>query len=84
MGKPTGYWGEVVDAFDDNLMSATLSFDMWHTRHNDIQRGTVARANEARVEVEAEVFCLFRDIIPAALMAEGGGLETMRDREWSR
>ena len=80
VGKPTGYRGELVDAFGDNVMSATLPFDTWRTRHNDIQRGIVARANEARVEVEAEVFGLFRDIIPAAVMAEGGGLETVRDR----
>ena len=40
----------------------------------------MARANEARVEVEAEVFGLFRDIIHATVMAEGGGLETVRDR----
>ena len=80
VGKPTGYRGEVVDSFGDNVMSATLPFDTWRTRHNDIQRGLVARANEARVEVEAEVFGLFRDIIPAAVMAEGGGLETVRDR----
>ena len=57
-----------------------MPFDTWRTRHNDIQRGIVARANEARVEVEAEVFGLFRDIIPAAVMEEGGGLETVRDR----
>ena len=80
VGKPTGYRGEVVDAFGDNVMSATLPFDTWRTRHNDIQMGIVARANEARAEVEAEVFGLFRDIIPAAVMAEGGGLETVRDR----
>jgi hypothetical protein len=48
-----------------------LPFETWRTRHNDIQRGIVARANEARVEVKAAA---------AAVMAEGGGLETVRDR----
>ena len=42
VGKPTGYRGEVVDAFGDNVMSATMPFDMWRTRHNDIQMGIVA------------------------------------------
>ena len=37
-------------------------------------------ANEARVEVDAEVFGLFRDIIPAAALGEGGELETVRGR----
>ena len=80
VGKPTGYRNELVDAFGDNVMCATLPFDTWRNRHNDVQRGLVARANEARVEVEAEVFGLFRDIIPAAVLGEGGGLETVRDR----
>ena len=42
VGKPTGYRGEGVDAFGDNVMSATMPFDMWRTRHNDIQMGIVA------------------------------------------
>ena len=56
MQRPIGYRGEVVDVFGDNVMCATLPFDIWRTLHNDIQRGIVARANEARVEVEAEIF----------------------------
>ena len=80
VGKPIGYRGELVDVFGDNVMCSTLPFDTWRTRHRNIQRGIVARTNEARVEVEAEVFCLFRDIIPAAVMDERGGLLTVRDR----
>ena len=49
--------------------------------HNDIQKAIVSRVLEARVEVEAEVFGLFRDVIPAAAMAPGGTLEQVRDRQ---
>ena len=43
-------------------------------------RPIIARAREARLEVEPEVFGLFRDIIPAEAMGEGGELETVRGR----
>ena len=64
----------------DVVMATTLPFDTWRHRHNDIQRALVTRALEARVEVEPEVFGLFRDIIPAAVMQTGGELETVRER----
>ena len=44
-------------------------------------RPIIARAREARLEVEPEVFGLFRDIIPIEAMEEGGELETVRG--WS-
>ena len=85
LDKPTGYndsWGNPthVDVWGDVVMSTTLCFDTWRHRHNDIQRALVTRALEARVEVEAEVFGLFRDLIPAAVLGAGGSLETVRDR----
>ena len=85
VGKPTGYRDRqgnatVVDVFGDTVMSATLCHDTWRTRHSDIMRAITARAREARVEVEPEVFGLFRDIIPAQAMGEGGELETVRGR----
>ena len=40
----------------------------------------MAKSLEARVEVEAEPFGLFRDIIPAAAMGAGGELEIARGR----
>ena len=85
LGKPTGYNDSRgnpthVDVWGDVVMSTTLCFDTWRHRHNDIQRALVTRALEARVEVEAEVFGLFRDLIPAAVLGAGGSLETVRDR----
>ena len=85
LGKPTGYRDHQgnpthVDAFGDVVMSATLCQDTWRTRHSDIMRAITAKAREARLEVETEVFGLFRDIIPAEAMGEGGELETVRGR----
>lgn len=40
----------------------------------------VAKAYEARVEVDAEVLGLFRDVIPDQAMGQGGQLETQRQR----
>ena len=85
VGKPTGYNDSRgnpthVDVWGDVVMCTTLCFDTWRHRHNDIQRALVTRALEARVEVEAEVFGLFRDIIPAAVLGAGGSMETVRDR----
>ena len=85
VGKPTGYKDmrgnpTHVDVWGDVVTAATLCFDTWRHRHNDIQRALVTLALEARVEVEAEVFGLFRDIIPAAVMQAGGTLETVRER----
>ena len=48
----------------------------WRVSHNDI----MATSHAARVEVEAEPFGLFRDIIPATAMGAGGKLETVRGR----
>ena len=61
-------------------MSTTLCHDTWRTRHNDVQRGLVAKACEARVEVDAEVIGLFRDVIPDRAFEQGGELEMPRQR----
>ena len=45
-----------------------------------MQRALVAKAFEARVEVDAEVIGLFRDVIPDQAFGEGGELATARQR----
>ena len=85
LGKPTGYNDRqgnptYVDTFGDVVMTATLCHDTWRTRHNDVQRAFVAKAHEARVEVDAEVLGLFRDLIPDQALGPGGELETVRKR----
>ena len=44
-----------------------------------VRQDGVRQAHQARVEVEPEVFGLFRDLIPAAIMAEGGDLVLLPD-----
>ena len=85
IGQPTGYVDRqgnptLVDAFGDVVMSTTLCHDTWRTRHNDVQRALVSKAYEARVEVDAEVIGLFRDVIPDQAFGQGGQLETARQR----
>ena len=70
----------MVDVFGDVVMCTSLCHDTWRTRHNDVQRALVAKAHEARVEVDAEVLGLFRDTIPDQAMGAGGQLETLRQR----
>ena len=80
MGKEIPHCSALVDAFGDVVMCTSLCYDTWRTRHNDVQRALVAKAHEARVEVDAEVLGLFRDTIPDQALEAGGQLETPRQR----
>ena len=76
LGKTTGYKNRqgnpiYVDTFDDQVMSATLCHDTWRVRHYNIKVAIVAKRHKAWVELEAEPFELFRDIIPAAVKGRG-------------
>ena len=61
-------------------MTATLPADTWTTRHDSLKVEMVSMANEARVPIDCEVFGLFRDLIPAEEMEEGGSLGYCRQR----
>ena len=85
LGRPTGYNVQqgnptVVDVFGDAVIFATLCHNTWRTTHSDVIWPIIARAREARLEVEPGVFGLFRNIIAAEAMGEGGELETVRGR----
>ena len=60
--------------FGDELMTAALTQDTWRTRHDcvKVKVAMVNIAHEARISIDCEVFGLFRDLIPAQLMEEGG------------
>ena len=66
--------------FGDELMTAALTQDTWRTRHDSVKVAMVNIANEARIPIDCEVFGLFRDLIPAQLMEEGGELGYCRQR----
>ena len=81
VGQPVGQEGATVDIWGDNVMSAKLPFDTWRTRHNDCQVAIMERADHARVEMDSEIFGLFRDLVPAAALVQGGNLEHARQRQ---
>ena len=71
----------VIGPFGDELQCALgLTQDTWRTRHNSLKVVMVNIANDARVPINCEVFGLFRDLILAALMEEGGELRYGRQR----
>ena len=78
VGQAVG--AKVVGQFGDEVMTATLPQDTWRTRHDSLKVVMVNIANEARVPIDCEVFGLFRDLIPAEIMEEGGELGYSRQR----
>ena len=70
----------MVGPFADELMTAHLTEDSWRHRHDNFKVTLVNMCNEARVPIDCEVFGIFRDLIPAALTAEGGELQFGRKR----
>ena len=78
LGQSVG--AKTVGPFGDELMTAALTQDTWRTRHDSVKVAMVNIANEARIPIDCEVFGLFRDLIPAQLMEEGGELGYCRQR----
>ena len=72
--------GAVIDKFGDNVMCARLPFDSWRHKHDDSKLAIVERAHHAHVDCDAEIFGLFRDLVPAAALQPGGELEDARAR----
>ena len=69
-----------VGVFGDELMAATLVGDSWRWRHDTLKNLLVNICEEAKIPAEAEVFGLFRHLIPAQLTGEGGALQQPRQR----
>ena len=80
LGQRAGAFGGIVGQFGDEVMTAALPQDTWTTRHDSLKVEMVSMANEARVPIDCEVFGLFRDLIPAEEMEEGGTLGYCRQR----
>ena len=81
VGPTVGYRGAMVGLFGDELQCALgLSQDTWRTRHDELKVVLVNVANQARLPIECEVYGQFRDLIPAALVEEGGELQYGRQR----
>ena len=80
LGQPVGQEGAVVDRFGDAVLCAKLPFDTWRQKHDDCKVALVEQAHHAHVECDAEVFGLFRHLVPTEVMDSGGELETVRAR----
>ena len=82
IGEPVGQGGAVVDLFGDAVVCARLPFDTWRHKHDDIKLALVERAHHAHIDCDAEVFGLFRHLIPGPAVATqpGGELDTGRAR----
>ena len=61
-------------------MNAPLCGDSWRHRHDTGKLCLMNMALHAKLPVDAEVFGLFRDLIPAEAMREGEELDTARAR----
>ena len=81
LGQPVGKEGARVDVWGDEVVCAKLPFDSWRHRHDDVQLALVEKADHARVPIDSEVFGLFRDLVPAAVLDQGGELEMVRKRQ---
>ena len=81
LGQPVGREGARVDVWGDKVTCAKLPFDTRRHRHDDVQLALMERADHARVQMDSEVFGLFRDLVPAAVLEKGGELEMVRQRQ---
>ena len=69
-----------MDKFGDAVLCAKLPFDTWRQKHDDCQLAIVERAHHSHTQCDAEVFGLFRHLVPTEVMGAGGELETVRAR----
>ena len=66
--------------FGDEVMCAALPGDSWRWRHDNLKVTLMSIANESMIQTDAEVFGLFRDLIPAELTRQGGDLQYGRQQ----
>ena len=76
-----GTQGAVASPFGDEIMCCNqLPGDSWRWRHDDVKLCIMKMCNESKIRADAEVFGLFRDLIPAELTHQGGELQHARQR----
>ena len=81
MGRTVGTRGEVIDRFGDSILcSNEIPGDSWRHRHDTMKMAIYMEACLAKVPVDCEVYGLFGDLLPAALMEEGGELQWGREQ----
>ena len=80
VGKRVGASGAVAGPFGDEIMCAQLPGDSWRWRHDAVKLCLMNICNDSKIRADAEVFGLFRDLIPPELVQEGGELQYGRQR----
>ena len=82
VGKAVGSQGEVIGVFGDEVTCCKeIAGDSWRHRHDAIKQHIVSEAALAAVQCDCEVFGLFSDLLPAALVEPGGELQYGRQRQ---
>ena len=80
VGKRVGPGGAVVGPHGDEIMCAHLPGDSWRWRHDAVKLCIINICNDSKIRADAEVFGLFRDLIPPEAFQEGGELQYGRQR----
>ena len=80
VGQPVGPKAVPAGLFGDEIMCATLPGDSWRWRHDNLKECLMSICNESKIRADAEVFGLFRDLIPAEMTGQGGDLQYGRQR----
>ena len=76
-----GARGPVAGMFGDEIMCAnTLPGDSWRWRHDEVKLCLMNICRDSKIRADAEVFGLFRDLIPPELVEQGGELQYSRQR----
>ena len=82
VGRPVGTKGEVVDKFGDVVLCCPeIPGDSWRHRHDTVKMAVYREAVMDKVPADCEVYGLFGDLLPAALLEEGGELQWGRARQ---
>ena len=80
VGQRVGARRAVAGPFGDELMCAQLPGDSWRWRHDEVKLCLMNICNDSKIRADAEVFGLFRDLIPPELVQQGGELQYGRQR----
>ena len=76
VGRPVGTKGETIDKFGDSVLCChEIPGDSWRHRHDTVKMAIYLEAGLSKVPADCEVYGLFGDLLPAALLEEGGELQ---------
>ena len=81
LGQRVGTQGATAGPFGDEIMCCNqVPGDSWRWRHDEVKLCIMKMCNDSKIRADAEVFGLFRDLLPAELTHQGGELQHARQR----